>query len=43
MPDQSQQEPIYRLVSQRRIVVEFADELAAQGPHVIHVFLNCLF
>jgi len=43
VPDQVQQEPIDGPVSQRWVVVEFADELAAQGPHIIHVFLDYLF
>ena len=33
---------MHRLLSQRRVVMEVADELSAQRPDVIHVFLDGL-
>lgn len=38
--DRSMQNPIYWPLSQRRILVEIADDLPAQHPQVVHVFLN---
>jgi len=40
--DPFRQDPIYRLLSQSGVVVEIADVLAAEDPHIINVFLNGL-
>ena len=34
---------VHRPSSQRRVVVEIADELAAEYPHVVNVFLDRLW
>jgi thymidylate synthase ThyX len=40
--DHLEEDLLHRLLSQRRIAVEIADELPAQCPHVIDVFLDRL-
>jgi hypothetical protein len=40
--DPFRQDPIYGLLSPSGVVVEIADVLAAEDPHVINVFLNGL-
>ena len=40
--DHREEDLLHWLLSQRRIAVEIADELPAQFPHVIDVFLNRL-
>ena len=38
VPDHLKEDAIHGLLSQSRIIVEVADELPAEGPHVIDVF-----
>ena len=38
--DHREEDPVHGLLSQRRIVVEVANELASQRPHVVDMFLD---